>query len=172
MTDERHVVLTGFMGTGKSIVGRHLAALLEREWVDTDNLIESRYGPIPQIFATNGEEYFRTLESELAQELAGQSALVISTGGRMMLDPVVRQYLEPVSRVFCLVASPESILRRVGGQHGAARRPLLVGDDPQTRIQDLLAERSPGYAEFDAIDTDDRTPTQVAATIADLLVEV
>ena len=170
MTDERHVVLTGFMGTGKSTVGRQLGVLLEREWVDTDKIIESRHGPIPQIFETQGEEHFRGLERELAEELAKRSALVISTGGRMMLDPTVRQYLEPVSRVFCLVASPESILRRVGGQHGAARRPLLAGDDPRSRIQRLLAERSPGYAEFEAIDTDNCTPSLVAEAIAEFLV--
>ena len=70
MTDQRHVVLTGFMGTGKSTVGRQLGALLEREWVDTDKLIESRYGPIPQIFEAQGEEHFRSLERELAEELA------------------------------------------------------------------------------------------------------
>ncbi len=169
MSDQQHVVLTGFMGTGKSTVGRHLGGLLDREWVDTDKLIESRYGPIPQLFEAHGEAHFRSLERELAEELAARSALVISTGGRMMLDPIVRQHLEPVSRVFCLVASPESILRRVGGQHGAARRPLLAGDDPQTRIQDLLAERSPGYAEFEAIDTDDRTPAQVAEAITSVL---
>ncbi len=164
------MVLTGFMGTGKSTVGRQLAALLEREWVDTDMMIESRHGPIPQIFEAHGEKHFRDLERELAVELAGQSALVISTGGRMMLDPAVRRHLEPVSRVFCLVASPESILRRVGGHHGAARRPLLAGDDPQSRIQDLLAERSPAYAEFEAIDTDNRTAIQVAEVIAQLLI--
>lgn len=168
MTDDRHVVLTGFMGTGKSTVGRQLGALLEREWVDTDTLIESRYGPIPQIFEEEGEDHFRSLERDLAEELAARAALVISTGGRMMLDPIVREHLEPVSRVFCLVASPDSILLRVGGQHGAARRPLLAGDDPQARIQDLLAERSPGYAEFEAIDTDNRSPRQVAETIAKL----
>ena len=86
----------------------------------------------------------------------------------MMLDPIVRQHLEPVSRVFCLVASPESILRRVGGQHGAARRPLWLATT-HTRIQDLLAERSPGYAEFEAIDTNNRTPAQVAEAIASAL---
>lgn len=157
------------MGTGKSTVGRQLGGLLKREWVDTDKIIESRHGAIPQIFEAHGEEHFRSLERSLAEELAARSALVISTGGRMMLDPIVRQHLEPVSRVFCLVASPESILHRVGGQHGAARRPLLAGDDPQSRIQDLLAERSPGYAEFIAVDTDDRTPTQVAQAIASAL---
>lgn len=169
MTDERHVVLTGFMGTGKSSVGRHLAGILAREWVDTDTLIESRHGPIPQIFEAHGEEHFRGLERQLAQELAKRSASVVSTGGRMMLDPTVRHYLEPVSRIFCLVASPESILLRVGGEHGAGRRPLLAGGDPRTRIEELLVERSAGYAEFEAIDTDLRTAEQVAKTIASVL---
>ncbi len=169
MIDQRHVVLTGFMGTGKSTVGRLLADLLGRVWVDTDRLIESQHGPIPAIFEALGEEHFRSLEREVAEELATQTELVVSTGGRMMLDTQVQTALLPVSRVFCLVATPASILRRVGGHSGASRRPLLVGQDPQRRISDLLQERSEGYATFEPVETDQRTPRQVAEAIVEIL---
>ena len=85
--DRRNVVLTGFMGTGKTTVGRLLADELGYEFVDTDELIEQRHGSIADLFATRGEEAFRELERDVAAELARRSGLVVSTGGRMMLDP-------------------------------------------------------------------------------------
>src|SRR5262245_28356809 len=134
-----NVVLTGFMGTGKTTVGRLLADLLGYEFVDTDELIERRYGPIETIFRDRGEEEFRAIERNLAAELAGRDGLVISTGGRMMLDPSIASTLGAGSRVFCLVASPETIAARV--LDGPAR-PLLAGPDPLARIRELLAERA------------------------------
>ena len=80
----RNVVLTGFMGTGKSTVGRLLAERLGYEFVDTDQLIVERYGPIPEIFATDGEAAFRAYEREVAGELAERQGLVIATGGRAL----------------------------------------------------------------------------------------
>ena len=88
-----NVVLTGFMGTGKTTVGRLLADLLGYEFVDTDEVIEQRYGPIETIFRERGEDAFRTIEREVAGELAGADRRVISTGGRMMLDPVIAETL-------------------------------------------------------------------------------
>lgn len=168
MDDERNIVLTGFMGTGKSTVGRLLAKLLDREWLDTDRMIESEHGPIPDIFAAHGEPYFRSLERQVAKELAAQTNLVISTGGGMMLDREVLDILDPVCRMFSLVATPESILSRIG-RHVAAQRPLLAGDDTMTRIAELLAERSVGYAAFEMVVTDDKTAFEVATEIARLL---
>lgn len=168
--EQKHVVLTGFMGTGKSTVGRILADLLGRVWVDTDHLIESRHGPISSLFENLGEDHFRSLEREVAVELAAQTGLVVSTGGRMMLDPEVQKSLLPVSRVFCLVATPANILRRVGGHDGESQRPLLVGEDPQRRISDLLRDRAEGYAAFEAVETDQGTPRQVAEAIAEILI--
>ena len=74
-----NIVLTGFMATGKTTVGRLLADALDCEWVDTDALIEERYGPITEIFRTNGEKAFRELERDVAADLAGRRGLVIST---------------------------------------------------------------------------------------------
>ncbi len=160
-----NIVLTGFMGTGKTTVGRLLADLLGYHFVDTDDLIERRHGPIAEIVREHGEERFRRLERELATELAAGEGQVISTGGRFMLDPTNAGRLAPGSRVFCLVASPEVIVARVLAD-GAPARPLLAGADPAARIGELLAERRHGYAQFEQIDTDGRTPAEVADEIA------
>jgi shikimate kinase len=161
----RNIVLTGFMGTGKTTVGRILAGMLGFEFVDTDEWIERRHGPIAVIFRDHGEARFREIERELALELAEGDGRVISTGGRLLLDPVNATALTTGSRVFCLVASPDVIAERVLTA-GAPPRPLLAGSDPRGRIAELLAERAPGYAGFEQIDTDDRTPHEVAADLA------
>ena len=161
------VVLTGFMGTGKSTVGRILAELLGYEFVDTDDVIEARHGPIETIFSERGEEGFRELEREVARELAERDRLVVSTGGRLMLDPVNASVLGPGARVFCLTASAETIAARV--LHGRPR-PLLAGPSPLEQIRALLAERAPAYAAFEQVPTDDLTAADIANEIADRMV--
>ena len=159
---EKNIVLTGFMGTGKTTVGRVLAERLGFDFVDTDAVIESQAGPIHGIFERDGEEAFREKERSAARDLAGRAGLVIATGGRMMLDPECAACLEPVADVVCLNAAPETILERIGG---TARRPLLdVGDAP-SRVRELLAERAEGYKRFIAVDTDGRTPDEVADAV-------
>lgn len=164
----RNIVLTGFMGTGKSSTGRLLAARLGYRWVDTDDLIESRHGGISQIFADHGEEYFRDLERDLAVELAQHRGLVISTGGRLLLDPRSAAMLGLGSRIFCLAATPEEIGRRVESS-GEPVRPLLEGDDPLERIGELLAERSEAYSRFEQVPTDGRTVEEVVEDIVSRL---
>ena len=161
-----NVVLTGFMGTGKTTVGRLLADLLGYEFVDTDEMIERRHGPIDTIFRERGEEAFRAIEREVADELAGADRLVIATGGRMMLDPVIASTLGAGARVLCLVASPDTIVARV---LDGPVRPLLAGANPRARIVELLAERAAGYAKFEQISTDARTPAEIAHEIASLV---
>lgn len=164
-----NVVLTGFMGTGKSTVGRLLAERLNREWIDTDQLIASRFGDIPSIFATQGESHFRVLERQTAAELSTRRNLVISTGGRLLLDPEARRHLEPVSQIFCLVARPETIYRRIGKPDGRTPRPLIDGPDPEGRLRQLLEERASGYARFESVDTEGKSPAEVAQHLASLL---
>lgn len=164
-----NVVLTGFMATGKSTVGRVLAARLRYGFVDTDRIIEERHGPIPVIFAERGEAAFRALERALAEELAGLSSLVISTGGGMLLDPAVADVLSATGTVVCLTAEPEVILKRVGGARAGERRPLLAGADPRARITELLAERAEAYGRFPQVSTDGRSPTEIAIEIESLL---
>jgi shikimate kinase len=161
-----NVVLTGFMGTGKTTVGRLLADRLGYEFVDTDAMIEEHHGSIPQIFAAHGEPRFRRYEREVAAELAERDGLVISTGGRLMLDPVNAKVLGARAHVFCLTASLDTILARVTAAGVADERPLLAGRDVEERIALLLEARAEAYAEFAQIATDLRTPEAVAEELA------
>lgn len=150
----RNIILTGFMGTGKTTVGLLLAERLGFLFVDTDELIEARDGrAIPTIFAESGEAAFRAMERAVALELAGQEGLVISTGGRLMLDEVNAAELGRNGRIFCLTAAPEEILARLMAEN-RRERPLLNVDDPAERIASLLAEWQAGYGQFEQIMTD------------------
>ncbi|MEM9561469.1 MAG: shikimate kinase [Actinomycetota bacterium] len=162
-----NVILTGFMGTGKTTVGRLLADRLGLGFVDTDAVIEERHGPIPEIFAEEGEAGFRAIERRVAGELAERDGLVVATGGRMMLDPDNQASLGATGPVFCLVADPGEILRRVEADPSPVGRPLLAGDEPAVRLTGLLAERAPLYARFEQVATDGRTPEEVADELAD-----
>ncbi len=164
MADRPNLVLTGFMGTGKTAVGRAAAAVLGAEFVDTDAVIEQRHGPIPEIFAEHGEATFRAHEAALADELAAATGLVISTGGGMLLAAEVADRLGSTGRTFCLVASPDTILARVRAD-GVAERPLLDVDDPAARIAELLAAREASYGAFDQIDTDGRAVDDIVADV-------
>ena len=163
------MVLTGFMGTGKTTVGRILADRLGYEFVDTDAIIVERHGPIPRLFADHGEDHFRTLERALAAELADRDGLVVSTGGRMLVDPVNADVFGRRHVVVALTATPDTIFDRVGGERAATTRPMLSGDDVRGRIVELLAERSTAYARFHQIATDDRRPNLIADEIVALV---
>lgn len=165
--DRPNIVLTGFMGTGKSTVGRLLAERLGWPFVDTDALIEVRHGPIPEIFSEQGEERFRALEREVAAELAAQRSTVVATGGRLLLDPANEAALGATGVIVCLVASTAELVARLAGE--ADRRPLLQGDDPAQRIHDLLTERAAGYGRFPQVVTDHRTPSEVADAVLALV---
>lgn len=156
------IVLTGFMGTGKSTVGRLLAERLGYEWVDTDDLIEHRHGPIAEIFRTRGEATFRRHERDVVAELAERTGRVISTGGKLMLDPVNMALLQDAA-VFCLTADIETIVRRTRAD--ATERPLLAGADAPARIATLLDERAVGYAAYEQVPTTGRTPEEVVTDI-------
>jgi shikimate kinase len=166
---ERNVVLTGFMGTGKTTVGRLLADHLGRDFVDTDLHIVERHGPIDAMFAEHGEGRFRQLERETAEELAEQTRLVIATGGRMMIDAANAEILGSTGHVICLVASLDTILERVDADRAGATRPMLAGDDVRHRVAELMAERAEAYARFDQIDTNGLTPEQIVSKIASRL---
>ncbi len=140
----KNIVLTGFMGTGKTTIGREVARRLGRLFVDMDGVIEQRVGkPIARIFAEEGEETFRRMEAELCRELCAGDGLVIATGGGTLVNPENRARMAERGVVICLEADPEEILRRVGNDSG---RPLLQVSDRRARIAELLAARRSAYA--------------------------
>lgn len=157
-----NIILTGFMGTGKTTVGKLLAEQIGYEFVDTDELIEYRSGmKIHDIFIHKGEEAFRQMEADLVQELSETEGHVVSTGGRLMLDPENAAALSKKGRVFCLVATPEEILKRI---HEDAKtvRPLLQAPNPKERIIELMQQREKDYGQFLQLITSEKSPNEVA----------
>jgi shikimate kinase/3-dehydroquinate synthase len=139
-----NLVLTGFMGTGKTTVGREVAQRLGRSFVDMDDVIVTRAGkPIPQIFAEDGEAAFRAIEASVCADLSAQDGLVIATGGGALVNATNRAVMQRSGVVICLDADPDEILRRVGGND---ERPLLNVADPHAEIARLLAARRDAYA--------------------------
>jgi shikimate kinase len=168
MAPGRNLILTGFMGTGKTTVGRGLADRLGMPFIDTDRVIEEQHGPIDRIFAELGEAEFREIERSVAVEVSHLDDHVVATGGRMLLDPANLRVLAVSGRIFCLVASPEEIYRRLSVDGSPAKRPLLATSDPERRIRELLAERAAGYGRFTQVSTDSRDVAEVVEELVDL----
>jgi 3-dehydroquinate synthase len=163
-----NIILTGFMGSGKSTVGRLLAQQLQFEFVDTDDLIEKRDGrSIATIFSEEGEPYFRRLEEQISRELSVRRGLVVATGGCLMLQPDNATILGVTGPVFCLVATAEEIMVRLANESG--RRPLLDVPHPIQRIRELLEQRESAYGRFLQINTSNKTPQQLVGEIQLLL---
>ncbi|MDP6905292.1 MAG: shikimate kinase [Verrucomicrobiota bacterium] len=159
-----NLALVGFMGSGKSTVGRLVAQDLDFQFVDTDALIEEKAGiPISEIFATEGEEAFRQLERETILELAKEEKRVIATGGGAIMNPENFASLKSHALVVCLWATAESIHERTKHQ---THRPLLQGADPLGAIRTMLAEREPVYKQADVIvNTELRPQREVIAQV-------
>lgn len=139
-----NLVLVGFMGTGKSAIGRRVAARLALPFVDTDDEIVERAGcSIPEIFAADGEAGFRALEHQVALDVAQRGGCVVATGGGIVLDPANLTAFRASGLLIALTARPETILERVGAD---SNRPLLQHPDRLQRITELLAERAGIYA--------------------------
>jgi len=159
-----NLALIGFMGTGKTTVGRIVAEQLRFDFLDTDELIQSRANrTIADIFAKDGEPAFRTLERQVVEELSTRKQTVISTGGGLPTNPENLARLKTFALVVCLWSSPEKIWERVRNQ---SHRPLLHDPDPQKKIRELLAVRAPFYRQADVlINTDQRSAREVAQQI-------
>ncbi len=149
---QRNIVLIGFMGTGKTEVGMRLAERLKYRFVDTDRWIEERMGrTISEIFGTEGEAFFREVESGIVAEAAALTGVVISTGGGVVSRPENLRRLKAAGFLVCLRAEPETILQRISGE---THRPLLQVPDPLQEIKRLLIIREEGYSSSDlTIDT-------------------
>ena len=167
MQTDRHIAniaLIGFMGTGKSSVGHLVAELLHFDFLDTDDLIQSRTRrTIADIFAADGEPAFRRLEAEVVGELAVRTRTVIATGGGLPANLANLAALKRHALVVCLWASPEKIWERVKNQ---THRPLLHDADPQKKIREMLAAREPFYKQADVLlNTELRSVREVAQQV-------
>jgi shikimate kinase len=167
VNSDRHLVniaLIGFMGTGKTSVGRLVAEQLRFEYLDTDELIQAQTGrSITDIFAKDGEPAFRTLEEKVVEELSSRAKTIISTGGGLPVNPKNLASLKSHALVVSLWSSPEKIWERVRHQ---SHRPLLHDENPEAKIRELLAARAPFYKQADVLlNTDLRSVREVAQQV-------
>jgi shikimate kinase len=143
--DNANLILVGFMGTGKSSVGRRVAARLGREFLDFDAALEARFNrPVPRIFAEEGEAVFRAAEADLCRSLPPDAGLVVATGGGVVVPPANRDALHACGIVVCLTADPTTLTGRLLAE-GHGKRPML-GDQPEAAVTRLLATRAGAYA--------------------------
>ena len=158
------VILTGFMGTGKTTVGRRLAQRLDKQFVDTDQQIEELEGrSIALIFTTEGEAYFRAVERG-AVARAVQMDAVVATGGGAIVDPTNLERMRTAGPIICLTADVDVIMQRTAAD---TSRPLLDDRERRARVTDLLSQRAAAYAQADVtIDTSNRS---VEAVLDDIL---
>ncbi len=163
MNNDWNIVITGFMGTGKSTVGRMLAEKLGRPFMDTDEEIVRRVGmTIPEIFQRDGEARFRHIERRMCRFLAAQNGYVVSTGGGMLVDESNRDVMLASGLVVCLSATEEAIAERLRVDN--TERPLLKGD-----WRNLLETRRAIYASIpNQIDTTGKSPEAVTEEIIQL----
>ena len=161
-----NIVLIGYRGTGKSVVGELLSARLRMQCVGMDAEIVKRAGmSIPEIVEKHGWQKFRDIESEEARELSGFDNIVIDTGGGVIERPENIEALKTNSRIFWLKASVDRIVSRIQG--GTERPALTAGKTFTEEVTEVLEQRIPKYknaAQYE-IDTDELTPEQVADRI-------
>ncbi len=168
MNSFRNIVLIGFMGTGKTTVGKVLAEELDREFIDTDDYIELWVGmSIKNIFEKKGEAEFRKLEAELCKKFANPASKIISTGGGMIRNAQNMNLLKQGGKVFYLKSTPERIAYNLRYD---TTRPLLAVEDKEAKIRQLLAERTPLYQKYAdyTIDTENKTVREMAEKIIEL----
>lgn len=164
----RHIILIGFMGTGKSTVSGLLKKLSGREEIDTDRYIEEMQGKkIKDIFAEEGEEAFRQMETDMINELEKMEDGIVSCGGGMALRSINVKKLKQVGRIILLTAKPETVYERV---KESTARPILNGNMNVEFIRELMEKRRPFYeraADF-IIETDRLKPEKIAKAILKL----
>ncbi len=160
----KNIILTGFMGVGKTSVGTRLAKDLGYIFVDTDTLIEAdQKTTITEIFARSGEPYFRDVEAMIIREVMGRESQVVSTGGGAVIRDENRASFKRAGFVVCLTARPEVIFERIKHE---THRPLLQTPDPRAKIKELLDSRAKFYAQADiTIDTSEKSVDAVISEI-------
>jgi shikimate kinase len=165
MSKANNIFLVGPMGAGKTTIGRHLATLLHKRFVDVDHEIEKRTGVgIPVIFEIESEEGFRRRESAVIDELTRDRDIVLATGGGAVLMEANRRALKERGTVVYLQADIETLVERTRRDRN---RPLLQTGNPRGKIEELLRQREPIYREVAdvVVDTGQRAPSSVARDI-------
>lgn len=166
MLNAENIFLVGPMGSGKTAVGRQLAALLGLEFIDCDAEIEARTGvDIPLIFETEGEAGFRVRERQVLDELSGLSRVLVATGGGAVLDADTRARLRSRG---CVVYLRTSVNQQLARTRRSGHRPLLRTSDPLGTLERLMQVRAPLYEETAdiTVDTDSRKVKSVVDEIA------
>ncbi len=163
-----NIYIVGFMGTGKTAVGKELAKKKKWQFLDLDDLIELREKrTIAEIFAQEGEPYFRRIEKRVLQEVSREKKFVVACGGGVVMDKDNIKTMKDTGMIICLSAQPEVILKRTTGY---MYRPLLNVKDPKKQIELLLKLRAPYYAQADkTIDTSNLSVKEVTAKIIKLI---
>ncbi len=166
----KNIYLVGFMGTGKTSVGKELAKAKKYHFVDLDDLIELKERRrITDIFAKDGEPYFRKIEKKALKEVSREKGFVVACGGGVVLDKDNIKAMKETGKLVCLGASCDAILKRVAGQ---THRPLLNVPNPKKQIDVLMKMRAPYYAQADkVIDTSKLSIKQVVGKINKLTQE-
>lgn len=166
--DYKNVILTGMMGSGKTTVGRELAAVLGYSFFDLDEIIEKKFGKISDIFAQKGEEYFREAETQELKNLKEKERFVLSTGGGIILKDENIEILKKIGQVFYLSAKSETIYERIKNQN---HRPLLNTENPKKSIEEILNKRLEQYEKSgEKIITDSKSAKEIAGEIYEKLV--
>lgn len=168
----KNIVLIGFMGSGKSTIGRHLAMRLERSFVDTDDLVETVSGKkVVQIFEEDGEAVFRALEKQVVREISKQGGRVVACGGGVVLDPENVAGLKENGVLVYLKASKETLVKRL--KRGIDRRPLLRGVDAEKKVDELLDKRVATYESVAdvVVETDALSPMDAVGVVAGIIEE-
>lgn len=159
---EQNIILIGFMGCGKTSVGKKLSLILKREFIDTDDFIEKREGmSISNIFQTKGEKYFRELEAELCERYNTPKSKIIATGGGVIKNPDNIANLKKGGKIIYLKSTPDRIAENLKYDNS---RPLLKGPNKREKIAKLLEERRPIYEKY-ADETIDVTNIDIDKTI-------
>jgi len=164
----KNIVLVGFMGTGKSVVGKALAKQLKMNFINTDEIIRTlEKREIVAIFEDSGEEYFRRVEKEVVKEASERDSVVIAAGGGVVLAEENMKNLKSKGVIICLTADPEVIYARTKKHR---HRPILNVEDPIAKIRELLDKRAHFYAKADyQVDTSGKSVKEVTEEIKKIL---
>ena len=159
-----NIIIVGPMGVGKTTVGKLVAESLDREFVDTDSMIEEMTGlSIARIFSERSEAFFRSLEREVVESIKDQSNLIIAAGGGMIVSEENYRDLSASGLLVCLLASVDILTERLRGSNG---RPLLHGGKREDTVKSLLYDRLSTFEKIEhKIHTDTLEPSAIAENV-------